>query len=132
MALESANFQFLQAQDAQLVRLGALAERFFGEDPNTCIIKLRQFAELLAQLTAAKTGLFNSTDEAQVELLRRLKYEGVISPEVADLFHQLRLAGNKAAHQYAGDASEALTLLKMARRLSSQITCCLKIIRGAG
>lgn len=117
MTIKSANFQFLQSQDVQLVRLGALAERFFREDPNTCIIKLRQFGELLAQLTAAKTGLFTSTDEVQVDLLRRLKYEGVISREVADLFHQLRVAGNKAAHQYAGDASEALTLLKMAKRL---------------
>ncbi len=53
----SANFDFLEKHDEQLVRLGALAERYFKEDPNTCLIKLRQFGEVLAQLTTAKAGL---------------------------------------------------------------------------
>lgn len=96
MAAESANFEFLRPHDVQLVRLGALAERYFRDDPSTCLIKLRQFAELLAQLAAAKTGLFVSTDEAQADLLRRLKVERVISREVADLFHQIRVVGNRA------------------------------------
>jgi type I restriction enzyme R subunit len=63
----------------QLVRLGALAERYFQEDPNTCLIKLRQFSELLAQITAAKAGLFKSDEEGQAELLRRLNLEGALS-----------------------------------------------------
>lgn len=53
---ESANFGFLGQHDAQLVRLGALAERYFRDDPNTCLIILRQFGEVLAQLAAAKAG----------------------------------------------------------------------------
>jgi type I restriction enzyme, R subunit len=117
MAKESANFNFLQAHDIQLVRLGALAERYFRDDPNTCLIKLRQFAELLAQLTAAKTGLFESADETQAILLRRLKLERIISPEVADLFHHIRVVGNQATHQYKGNHEAALTTLKMARHL---------------
>jgi hypothetical protein len=34
----SANFSFLAVYDAQLVRLGALAERYFTEDPATSLI----------------------------------------------------------------------------------------------
>ena len=49
----SPNFAFLKVHDLQLVRLGSQAERYFAEDPNTCLIKLRQFGELLAQLVAA-------------------------------------------------------------------------------
>jgi hypothetical protein len=45
MKVQPGNFGFLEA------------ERYFHDDPNTCLIKLRQFAELLAQLIAAKTGL---------------------------------------------------------------------------
>ena len=86
---ESANFGFLCPYDLQLVRLGALAERYFRDDPNTCLIKLRQFGELLAQLSAAKTGFLQSTDEPQAELLRRLKLERVLSPEITNLFHQI-------------------------------------------
>lgn len=117
MNLESANFQFLRSHDVQLVRLGALAERYFLDDPSTCLMKLRQFGEVLAQLTAAKTGLFVSTEESQADLLRRLKVERVISQEVAELFHQIRIVGNRATHAYTGDRTEALTLLKMARHL---------------
>jgi len=113
----SPNFHFLRSHDPQLVRLSALAERYFPDDPNTCLIKLRQFAELLAQLTAAKTGLFISTEENQADLLRRLKFERVITEQVADLFHQIRIVGNKATHQCIGNHREALTQLKIARNL---------------
>ncbi len=116
-SVPSANFGFLAKHDVQLARLGALAERYFSEDPNTTLIKLRQFAELLAQLTAAKAGLFTGPDEPQSDLLRRLKFERVVAPEVADLFHQVRIAGNQATHGQSGDHSQALTALKIARQL---------------
>ncbi len=45
----SANFGFLKPHGAQLFRLAALAENYFRTDPNTCLFKLRQFGELLAQ-----------------------------------------------------------------------------------
>ncbi len=52
------NFAPLAEHDEQLVRLGMLAERYFPDDPNTCLLKLRQFAEVLAQSLAARTGLW--------------------------------------------------------------------------
>ena len=113
----SANFDFLGIHDAQLVRLGGLAERYFKDDPNTCLIKLRQFGEVLAQLTAAKSGLLASPDEQQTDLLRRLKFERIVPREVGDLFHQLRIAGNRATHTHVGDHAEALSTLKIAREL---------------
>jgi type I restriction enzyme R subunit len=33
----ASNFAFLKVHDAQLVRLGALAERYFRDDPATAI-----------------------------------------------------------------------------------------------
>ncbi|NJO30157.1 MAG: hypothetical protein HC874_23470, partial [Richelia sp. SL_2_1] len=66
----SPNFGFLASHDSQLARLGTLAERYFADDPNTCLIKLRQFGELLAQLVAASVGMY-VYDERQVDLLRR-------------------------------------------------------------
>ena len=63
--VKSSNFSFLAVHDAQLVRLGALAERYFKDDPATCLIKLRQYGETLAQLVAAKAGLFHDTQEPQ-------------------------------------------------------------------
>jgi type I restriction enzyme R subunit len=116
MGLTSSNFDFLKAHDPQLVRLGALAERYFHDDPNTSVIKLRQFGEALAQLIAAKTGLYESAEETQSDLLRRLRFERVLPPEVADLFHTLRILGNNATHGTAGSLADALNALKYARQ----------------
>lgn len=113
----SPNFSFLKVYDLQLVRLGTQAERYFGDDPNTCLIKLRQFAELLAQLVAAKAGLYADPNENQIELLRRLDSSRAVSGEALDLFHSLRQAGNRATHSLAGEHRTALSHLKYARLL---------------
>ena len=112
------NFQFLEKKEPQLFRLGILSEAYFAEDPNTAQIKLRQFAELLAQLSAARFGLQVSGQDAQVDVLRRLKLECGIPREVSELFHTLRLTGNRAVHDIKGDHSSALAGLKIARQLS--------------
>ncbi len=98
MMVVSFNFAFLAVHDPQLVRLGALAEQYFTSDPNTCLIKLRQFGELLAQLVAAEVGLYVSPDERQIDLLRRLKDRGLLKGKVDRLFHQLRRSGNEVTH----------------------------------
>ena len=112
----SPNFGFLATHDPQLVQLGALAERYFSDDPNTCLIKLRQFGELLAQLTPAKVRLYVS-DERQVDLLRRLQDKGVVQGKVYRLFDELRREGNDATHTLTSDQRTALSNLKYARSL---------------
>src|ERR1700737_3293278 len=113
----ASNFSFLKAHDEQLVRLGRLAERYFPEDPNTCLLKLRQLAELLAQLTATRVGVYKSAEEKQFELLQRLERERILPREVAQLFFEVRKAGNDANHALSGDHRAALTCLKITRQL---------------
>ncbi len=119
MEIQSANFSFLREHDPQLVNLAARAEQYLHSDSNTCIIKLRQFAERLAQHIANNTGHYQAEDEAQLDLLRRLKAEGVISREVAELFHSIRIGGNHAAHKGKDDSRQALTLLENAHELGN-------------
>lgn len=118
MAGGASNFDFLKKREPLLFKLGALSEGYFTEDPNTAQIKLRQFAELLAQLSAAHFGIEVSAQDTQVDILRRLKLECGIPREVADLFHTLRLSGNQAVHEIKGDHASALAGLKIARQLS--------------
>ena len=115
--MQSANFGFLAVHDARLVTLGGLAERYFRDDPSTAIVKLRQFAELLAKLIAARHAAYRDERETFEETLRRLSYERIIPKEVADLFHALRKAGNVAVHEAEGNHASALTSLKFARSL---------------
>jgi type I restriction enzyme, R subunit len=68
------NFGFLADHDAELVKLGALAERYFRDDPPTALFKLRQFAELLSKLIAAHHALYVGERETFEDTLRRLSY----------------------------------------------------------
>ena len=113
----SRNFAFLKVHSLELVRLGSLAEQYLADDPNTCLIKLRQFGEQLAQLAAAKVGLYEDVNESQFELLRRLEDRRVIVGRVAQLFHEVRKVGNRATHGSFGEQRTALSHLKYARSL---------------
>ncbi|WP_413297029.1 type I restriction-modification system endonuclease [Synechococcus sp. MIT S9452] len=112
------NFTHIAVHDKELFRLSSNAERYFPDDPNTSLIKLRQFGELLAQQVASRFGLYTSAEETQLELLRRLESNGDLEREVASLFHNLRQAGNAATHSLRGDHSTALNNLKIAWQLS--------------
>jgi type I restriction enzyme R subunit len=115
--LATGNFAFLAVHDPQLAQLGGLAERYFRDDPSTAVIKLRQLAELLSKTIAARHALYLGDRESFEETLRRLSYERIIPKEAADVFHALRKAGNKAAHEARGNHAEALSALKFARQL---------------
>ena len=111
------NFVQLQEHDEQLLRLGMLAEKYFPDDPNTSLLKLRQLAELLAQLVATKIGIYLSTDEMQYELLGRLQDQGILPREIAQLFNEVRRVGNAASHALHGDHGTALAALKIVWQL---------------
>ena len=111
------NFGFLREHDVRLATLGALAERYFREDPSTAIVKLRQFAELLAKLVAAHHALYLDERESFEDTLRRLSFERIIPKETADLFHAIRKLGNVAVHDTKGGHADALASLKFARQL---------------
>lgn len=117
MTAISTNFAHLREHDEQLLRLGMLAEKYFPDDPNTSLLKLRQLAELLAQLVAAKIGIYTSAEEQQFELLRRIQEQGILPRETAQLFHEVRRVGNAASHAMRGDHSMALAALKMTWQL---------------
>jgi type I restriction enzyme, R subunit len=112
------NFAHLQEHNEQLLRLGILAEKYFSEDPNTCLLKLRQLAEFFAQMVAAQVGLFVSVDETQYELLRRLQDQGILPREIAQLFGEIRRSGNSANHAFTDDHRTALDNLKIAWQIS--------------
>jgi type I restriction enzyme R subunit len=94
-----------------------LAEKYFADDPNTCLLKLRQLAKLLAQQVASRVGLFVSVEESQYDPLRRLQDQGILPREITQLFNEIRRAGNAASHALTGDHRMALNSLKLAWQL---------------
>lgn len=118
MAGGRSNFHFLEANEPQLSGLARLSEVYFEDDPNTAQIKLRQFVEVLAQLSASRFGLQIDANDNLADVLRRLKLECGLPKDVADLFHTIRIYGNQAVHDLKSDHGAALTGLKMARQLA--------------
>lgn len=108
------NFTHLQEHDEQLLRLGMLAERYFTDDPNTCLLKLRQLAETLAQMLASSVGIVLRAEEGQYHLLHRLRDQGILPYEIYQLFTQVRLIGNDANHALKGTHRGALSALRYA------------------
>jgi hypothetical protein len=113
----SPNFGFLAKRYTELERIAARSERYFSDDPIVSLITLRQFGEALAQLVAARSGLYTDPTERQRDLLRRLRLDGRYPSNVLGLFDHLRKDGNAAAHHHTGDHAKALDCLKMARKL---------------
>jgi len=112
----SSNFRHLLEIEPTLSRLGTLAEQFLPIDANTALVKLRQYAELLAEVLASRAGTFQP-GESQKDRLDRLRNEGLLSDEVFQLFTSLRREGNKATHEFSGSDSRARTLLRFAWQL---------------
>lgn len=81
--------------------------------PHTAIIKGRTFIENLTQEVAKLERYGLLRDMTQVERLRKLELEGVFNDGVEQLFHTVRLLGNKAAHSdVEGELEVALNIHK--------------------
>ena len=120
------NFEFLAQYDPVFVELAAGAERAFVHDPNTTLIKLRQLGEALAQDIASRLGIEpgerdtqrSTHHTTQRDLLYRIDSALGLDPTVRELFHTLRIEGNKATHQFRTRHREAMDGLRVARNLA--------------
>jgi type I restriction enzyme, R subunit len=123
MTSSSVNFSFLDNISPDLDglhRYARQAEMYLHSDPNSCLLKLRQFGELLAQEIAVRNGESIFQDEAQYDLLCRLRNKGILRQKSSDPFHRIREDGNQASHDRLDDHNRALKRLKDAHHLA----CC--------
>ncbi|GAB3373256.1 type I restriction-modification system endonuclease [Spongiibacter taiwanensis] len=112
------NFWFLEEHQSILLQLTTSAENAFYSDPNTTLIKLRQFGEALAQDLAMRAGIEFDNTTSQADLLGRLSREIGLDAEIRNLLHTLRIEGNKATHEFQTQHREAMLGLKAARALA--------------
>jgi type I restriction enzyme R subunit len=112
------NFDFLKEHDSVFFQLAVAAEQQFSADPNTTLIKLRQLGEAFAQHIAARCGIEFDDKTSQADLLFKLNREIRLDPNIRDLFHTLRIEGNKATHQFRTQHKEAMDGLRLARTLA--------------
>lgn len=118
MSDTQSNFGFMKEHDEQLFSFGELAERYFSSDPNTSMLKIRQFIESLVQLTATHTNCAIQESMTLYDVLKMLLHEGIIARDIGRLFHKVRIACNNANHAFVDEHREALTALKHAREIA--------------
>ncbi len=114
----SSNFEFLKEYDPIFFKLTNSAERIFAIDPNACMVKFRQFGEALAKDVAARAVIRIEKQDKQTDLLRKIRNGLDLEPKVIDLFHDLRISGNAATHEFETSYSEAMDGLRAARTLA--------------
>jgi Domain of unknown function (DUF4145) len=117
MPIQSRNFGFLTEHDPLLTTCGARAECYVFDDPNTSLVKTRQFGELLARHVAARFG-FDARGMEFGSVLRTLSENRFIPGKTREVFDVLRLQGNEAIHEHSGDRQSALTSLVAAYHLA--------------
>ena len=118
MQTNQSNFDFLKEYDPIFYQLGSAAERVFASDPNTTLLKLRQLGEALAQELASRSGIQLEETTSQADLLFKLNREIKLDASIRELFHTLRIEGNKATHQFKTLHKEAMNGLRIARELA--------------
>ena len=113
----SPNFGFLAQYDPLLAKYGGQAERYLFTDPNTALMKLRQFVEVLVGLAVAQHGLYSSEQDSLNDRIRLLRDRNIIDYRISDLLHRIKNTGNRAAHHHEDNRREALFLIRMAREV---------------
>lgn len=112
------NFTFLQSHDAVFFKLASMAEQVFAADPNTTLIKLRQLGEAFAQDLAGRSGITFDARTPQADLIFQISRELRLDPRIRELFHVLRVEGNKATHGFSTQHRDAMNGLRVARELA--------------
>ena len=110
------NFSFLNEKYPILAKLGALAEEYYESDPAGCLSKLRILIEYIAkELYYANFKV--RTNLTLNDILKEL--ENYVPSKLLNIFHIIRLKGNKASHNNLGSKQDALTILKFSHGVSA-------------
>ncbi|WP_085508983.1 type I restriction-modification system endonuclease [Thalassobacillus devorans] len=114
------NFSFLRGKWDVLANLGEAAEKNVYQDPHTTLMKLRLFGETMSKFILALENISEPYRNRHVDRITTLLNEGLVEPELYNIFDTLRLKGNKASHEAGyGEIEEAKVLLNLAFRLST-------------
>ncbi len=115
----NSNFSFFRGKWDVLANLGETAERNVYHDPHTTLMKLRLFGETLTKFILASENIREAYGTTQVDRINTLRREGLLEPELIDMFETLRRKGNHAVHEAGyGKTEEAKLLVRLAFRLS--------------
>ncbi len=116
--LKSLNFEPLRAVCPELANMGGYAEHYAYTDPESSLVKLRNFAERVVDRIYFKLNLERLPQSNFVDLLHNSSFQAVAKPLVLDKLHLLRRMGNRGAHGQGIEATDAIRCVQEAWQLA--------------
>lgn len=116
--IKSLNFEPLRAAYPELANMGGYAEHYAHTDPESALVKLRNFAERLVDRLYLKLKLERVPQSNFVDLLHNASFKAIAHPLVLDKLHLLRRLGNRGAHGEDVEAADAVRCVQEAWQLA--------------
>jgi type I restriction enzyme, R subunit len=116
--LRSLNFEPLRAVFPDLANMGGYAEHYAHTDPESSLVKLRNFAERVVDHIYLAQKLVRAPQSNFVDLLSNSSFRMVATDLVLDKLHLLRKLGNRAAHGEGVQAADAVRCVREAWQLA--------------
>ena len=113
----SSNFEFLKNTFPVLANFGELAEKYLYSDSNSCLMKLGMIGETIVNLCFTYDRIPLPQDNTAATRINSLFREGMITRDLKDVLHALRISRNKATHENYASVSDGTALLQMAYSL---------------
>lgn len=116
--IKSLNFEPLRVAYPELANMGGYAEHYAHTDPESALVKLRNFAERLVDRLYLKLKLERVPQSNFVDLLHNASFKAIAQPLVLDKLHLLRRLGNRGAHGEDVEAADAVRCVQEAWQLA--------------
>lgn len=116
--IRSLNFEPLRTAYPELANMGGYAENYAYSDPESSLVKLRNFAERLVDHLYLSLKLQRVPQSSFVDLLHNASFRTVAQPLVLDKLHLLRRLGNRGAHGEDVNADDAIRCIQEAWQLA--------------
>ena len=111
------NFAFLNSHFPVLANFGELAEKYLYSDSNSCLMKLGMIGETIVNLCFTYDRIPLPQDNTAAVRINSLFREGMITRDLKEVLHALRISRNKATHENYASVEDGKTLLQMAYSL---------------
>lgn len=113
------NFELLREKWPKLANLGLEAEKYAYSDPQSSMLKLRCFIELIVSNIYHDLKLSCDYNWSLLDKLKNKQFSQIISDEILNKFHAIRIKANKSIHNNVIISSnEAIWLLEEAYQIS--------------
>lgn len=116
--IKSLNFEPLRRAYPDLANMGGYAEHYAYTDPESALVKLRNFAERLVDHVYLTLKLERVPRSTFVDLLHNAGFKAIAQPLVLDKLHLLRRLGNRGAHGEDVEAADAARCVQEAWQLA--------------